>query len=92
MLAKTPEKVLPIGFTEDVQSAAFRSDKDPQKANILSPLRDWLLSLEAAGQDIQSLEFACHTVEPSVSKDFVPCCFVEDVAQSITRHVHSILM
>ena len=58
-----------IGFSSDMILGGLRKNSDSKpEASPMKTLRSWLQSLEKANFDIKSLEFACHSVTPSVAK------------------------
>lgn len=58
-----------VQFPDDEMIAAFRSDSDGQRTSRLCSLRDWLVDLESKGQDVTTLDFACHEVSAKVNRD-----------------------
>jgi hypothetical protein len=65
----TADLSIPVNFPNDEKIAAFRADSDGQRSATLCSLRDWLVGLEDAGQDVATLDFACHEVTAQVQKD-----------------------
>ena len=64
-----------IGFSSDMILGGLRKNSDSKpEASPMKTLRSWLQSLEKANLDIKSLEFACHSVTPSVEKDSAITC------------------
>ena len=64
-----------IGFSSDMILGGLRKNSDSKpEASPMKTLRSWLQSLEKANFDIKSLEFACHSVTPSVAKDSAIIC------------------
>ena len=58
-----------VDFQDDEKIAAFRLDSDGQRSSRLCSLREWLIDLESKGQDVTTLDFACHEVSAKVQKD-----------------------
>jgi hypothetical protein len=57
-----------VNFDSDEKVVAFRKETGINVSTCAS-LRDWLVSLEEEGQDIASLDIACHDVKAVVKKD-----------------------
>jgi len=60
---------MPVHFDSDETVAAFRKETDALNVSKCTSLRDWLVSLEEDGQDVASLDVACHEVSAVVKKD-----------------------
>lgn len=60
---------MPVQFPNDEKIAAWRFDSDGQRTSKVCSLRNWLIDLESQGQDVATLDFACHEVSAQVQKD-----------------------